>query len=175
MRVTLTLLVRYLGFNVKRTKEGFIFDQTDLIGKLATRAGRCKGNTPVKITPIRSKPKLEKHPLTPGDRDELKQYPFRSHLGVTGYVTVGTRNDGAFACKTLASFNDCHGPTHRKALDDFISYLALASVGPTRPQLRAVNGVGLNGVLTGDRVAASLPRLAPLSSSPSLEWRPPLE
>ena len=120
-------LVRYLGFNVKRTKEGFIFDQTDLIGKLSTRAGRCKGNTPVKVTPIRSKPKLEKHPLTPGDRDELKQYPFRSHLGVTGYVTVGTRNDGAFACKTLASFNDCHGPSHRKALDDFIGYLAMTA------------------------------------------------
>ena len=120
-------LVRYLGFNVKRTKEGFIFDQTDLIGKLSTRAGRCKGNTPVKITPIRSKPKLEKHPLTPGDRDELKQYPYRSHLGVTGYVTVGTRNDGAFAYKTLASFNDCHGTTHRKALDDFIGYLAMTA------------------------------------------------
>ena len=118
---------RYLGFDVKRTSEGFVFCQSDLINKLATRAGRCRGNTPNRITPIRSKPKLEKYPQTPGDRLGMKNYPFRSHLGVTGYVTVGTRPDSAYAYKTLASFNDCHGPLHRDALQDFISYLAVTA------------------------------------------------
>ena len=57
----------------------------------------------------------------------MKNYPFRSHLGVTGYVTVGTRPDSAYAYKTLASFNDCHGPLHRDALQDFIGYLAVTA------------------------------------------------
>ena len=57
----------------------------------------------------------------------MKGYLFRSHLSVTGYATVGTRPDAAFAYKTLVSFNDCHGPSHRDALEDFIGYLAVTA------------------------------------------------
>ena len=114
---------RYLGFDVTRTDDGFLFSQARLIKQLGARTNRCRGNTPNKITPIRNKPKLEKPLLSPGDRAELKNYPYRSNLGVTGYAVVGTRPDGAFAYKTLASFNDCHQQPHRTALDDFISYL----------------------------------------------------
>ena len=63
---------RYLGFEVRCMSEGFVFCQSDLINKLATRAGRCRGNTPNRVTPIRSKPKLEKYPQTPGDRLDMK-------------------------------------------------------------------------------------------------------
>ena len=118
---------RYLGFDVTRTDDGFLFSQSRLIKQLGARANRCRGNTPNKITPIRNKPKLEKPLLSPGDRAELKNYPYRSNLGVTGYAVVGTRPDGAFAYKTLASFNDCHQKPHREALDDFISYLDLTA------------------------------------------------
>ena len=57
----------------------------------------------------------------------LKDYPHRSHLGVAGYVTVRTRPDASFAYKTLASFNDCHGPSHQEALQDLISCLAVTA------------------------------------------------
>ena len=110
-----------------QTDDGFLFSQSRLIKQLGAQANQCRGNTLNKITPIRSKPKLEKPLLSPGDRAELKNYPYRSNLSVTGYAVVRTWPGSVFACKTLASFNDCHQQPHRTALDDFISYINLTA------------------------------------------------
>ena len=114
---------RYLGMDVEKIGDDWHFSQKKLIDGLAQRAGRNDSNSPRLCTPIKFAPKLEKQDRTPAERDWAKNQPFRSHLGVTGYIVNGTRPDGSFSYKTHASFNDCYGEKHWSSLNEFISYL----------------------------------------------------
>ena len=109
--------------DVEKIGDDWHFSQKKLIDALAQRAGRNDSNSPRLCTPIKFAPKLEKQDRTPAERDWAKNQPFRSHLGVTGYIVNGTRPDGSFSYKTHASFNDCYGEKHWSSLNEFISYL----------------------------------------------------
>ena len=103
---------RYLGMDMEKIGDDWHFSQKKLIEALAQRAGRNESNSPRLCTPIKFAPRLEKEDRAPAERDWAKDKPFRSHLGVTGYIANGTRPDGSFSYKTHASFNDCYGEKH---------------------------------------------------------------
>ena len=61
--------------------------------------------------------------LDPEDKDKWRRRPYRSYLGVIGYLMLATRNDCAFAYQALARFNDSYGQDHWDALIALIAYL----------------------------------------------------
>ena len=120
---TVDEMKRYLGMDVEKIGDDWHFSQKTLIDALAQCAGRNDSNSPQRCTPIKFAPHLEKQERTPAERDWAKEQPFRSHLGVTGYIVNGTQPDGSFSYKTHTSFNDCYGEKHWSLLNEFISYL----------------------------------------------------
>ena len=57
------------------------------------------------------------------DRAKWKLRPYRTCVGVIGYMVLGSRNECAFAFQQLARFNDNYGQDHWDALLRLISYL----------------------------------------------------
>ena len=62
-------------------------------------------------------------PVTTEEKAKWRLRPYRSYLGVIGYLMLATRNDCAFAYQALARFNDSYGQDHWDALIALIAYL----------------------------------------------------
>ena len=113
-----------LGMEIIRTDDEFQVRQTKLIDSLVERAGTELHNAVHEKVPIRDiRLDSSSSPTTEAERVKWKLRPYRSFLGVVGYLMLGSRNDCAFAYQVLARFNDSYGQDHWNALIALISYL----------------------------------------------------
>jgi hypothetical protein len=113
-----------LGMEIVRTSDEFQLRQTNLIDTLVTKAGTELNSIPHEKVPMRDI-RLSKasSPSTPADVARWKARPYRSYLGVCGYLMLATCPHIAFAYKELSRFNDCYGKEHWDALLRLIAYL----------------------------------------------------
>ena len=102
---------------IVRTDHEFQLRQTKLIDELVLRASKDLHNAAPEKVPIRDlRLDSSSSPVTPEDKDKWRHRPYRSYLGVIGYLMLATRNDCAFAYQALARFNDSYGQDHWDAL-----------------------------------------------------------
>ena len=113
-----------LGIEIRRTDDEFQLRQTKLIDTLVAKAGTELNSIPHEKVPIRDiRLSRETSPSTPADIARWKARPYRSYLGVCGYLMLATMPHIAFAYKELSRFNDCYGKEHWDALLRLIAYL----------------------------------------------------
>ena len=113
-----------LGLEVRRTDDEFQLRQTKLIDVLVTKAGNELHNIPHEKVPIRDlRLDSSSSPHTAEERSKWRTRPFRSLLGIVGYLMLASRMDCAFAYQALARFNDSYGQDHWTALLALVMYL----------------------------------------------------
>jgi Reverse transcriptase (RNA-dependent DNA polymerase) len=111
-------LTRYLGMEVKRTKDGILLHQEDFIRNMLSlyRMEDAKdADTPMIIN----------QELSQGGKplDVVHSTIFRSLLGQLLYLTTATRPDIAFVTASLARYQACPTTTHLTAAKHVLRYL----------------------------------------------------
>jgi len=113
-----------LGMEIRRTDDEFQLRQTSLIDKVIEKVGNELSSLPHEKVPIRDiRLTSSSSPTTPAEKAKWKTKPYRSILGVIGYLMLSTRNDCAWAYSQLARYNDSYGEDHWDALLRLVSYL----------------------------------------------------
>ena len=113
-----------LGMEIIRTESEFQIRQTGLIDILVKKCGNELNSIPHEKVPMRDiRLDSSSCPTTPAEKAKMKLKPFRSHLGVVGYLMLASRNECPFAYKCLSRFNDTYGEDHWQALLRLIAYL----------------------------------------------------
>lgn len=113
-----------LGMEILRTDSEFQLRQTSLIDKLIEKCGNELSSIPHEKVPIRDiRLTSSSSPTTPTEKARWKAKPYRSILGVCGYIMLSTRNECSFAYSQLARFNETYGQDHWAALLALVSYL----------------------------------------------------
>ena len=111
-----------LGMEIHRTDEEFQIRQTTLIDKILAKVGNELSSIPHEQVPIRDiRLQALKDPESAAKFRSNK--PYRSILGVVGYIMLSSRNECAWAYSQLARYNDTFGPEHWGALLRLVSYL----------------------------------------------------
>lgn len=62
-------------------------------------------------------------PVTTQEKMKWKARPYRSHLGVVGYLMLGSRPDVSYAYGQLSRYNDSYGQEHWDVLLRLVAYL----------------------------------------------------
>jgi hypothetical protein len=110
-----------LGMEIIRTDDEFQIRQTALIDKILVKVGNELSSVPHERVPIRD---IRLSALKdPSSASKFRTKPYRSILGVIGYIMLSSRNDCAWAYSQLARFNDSYGPEHWETLLKLVSYL----------------------------------------------------
>jgi hypothetical protein len=110
-----------LGMEIVRTSDEFQIRQTALIDKIVAKVGNELSSVPHEQVPIRDIRLQAVQGST--DASKFRTKPYRSILGVVGYIMLSSRNECAFAYSQLARFNDSYGPEHWDALLRLVAYL----------------------------------------------------
>ena len=113
-----------LGMEIIRTDDEFQVKQTKLIDALIEKAGNELHNVPLEKVPMRDlRLDSSSSPTTESEKMKWKLRPYRSYLGVIGYIMLASRNECSFGYQVLARFNDTYGQDHWSALLAMIAYL----------------------------------------------------
>ena len=116
----------YLGMEITRTPDNaqFHLKQRHLIDQILSRVGNDITSVPHEKVPIRDM-RLDHStcPTTPEEKLRWKAKPYRSLLGIVGYLFLNTRSDCSFAYGQLSRFNENYGQAHWSALVSLASYL----------------------------------------------------
>ena len=98
--------------------------QTKLIDTLVEKLGTAITSVPHEKVPIRDiRLDATTCPTTPKQKAEWKLKPFRSLLGICGYLMLNSRNECCFAYSELARWNETYGQAHWDALVKLVAYL----------------------------------------------------
>ena len=85
-----------LGMEILRTPDEFQLRQSNLVGTLIAKAGTELNSVPHEKVPIRD---VRLKPSDDSDRSEWKKKPFRSYLGIIGFLVLATHVECALHTK----------------------------------------------------------------------------
>ena len=116
----------YLGLEVTRTADDseFHLKQTKLIDTLVAKVGNDITSVPHEKVPIRDiRLDASTCPSTPAEKAKWKLRPFRTLLGIIGYLALNSRNDCCYAMSQLTRWNETYGQAHWDALIKLVAYI----------------------------------------------------